>query len=164
MGYPPTVKWTERWWTIKFFCILQIYNYRPGFGPVLSCLDSSHLKHDSTRSAAISIMIIIVEIHNFSNARLDDDLGTIVARKKCDINGSTSHIRRTLIQDGIDLRVGHVAILFVEFWFGLPRPRQTFVRTSSTASENEKDNTWEGENIRHNLVWHHHNIRASDCS
>jgi hypothetical protein len=60
-------------------------------------------------------VIIIVEIHNFSNARLDDDLGTIIAWEKCDINGSTSHICRALIQDGIDLRVGHVAILFVEF-------------------------------------------------
>ena len=96
-------------------CILQIHNYRPGFGPVLSCLDSSHLKHNSTSSAAISIVVIIVEIHNFSNARLDDDLGTIVARKKCDINGSTSHVCRTLIQNGIDLRVSHVAILFVKF-------------------------------------------------
>ena len=95
--------------------ILQIYNDRPGLGPVLSCLDSSHLKHDSTSSAAISIVIIIVEIHNFSNARLDDNFGTIVAREKCDINGGTSHICRTLIQDGIYLRVGHVAILFVEF-------------------------------------------------
>jgi hypothetical protein len=81
----------------------------------LPSFHACHLKHNSTGSAAIGIVVVVIEIHHLSNARLDYDLGAIVAGKERNINGGTSHICRTFVQDSIYFCMSDVAVFFVKF-------------------------------------------------
>jgi hypothetical protein len=77
-------------------------------------------------------MILVVEVDDFSNTRLDNELGTFVTGKEIDVERSTSYIGENRIQDCILFGMDHIRIL------GMQRrdaravagPRQAIVRTS----------------------------------
>lgn len=77
-------------------------------------------------------MILVVEVDDFSNTRLDNKLGAFVAGKEIDVERSTSYVGEDRIQDCVFFGMDHIRILGMQG--GASRavagPRQAIVRTA----------------------------------
>lgn len=71
----------------------------------MSQLHTCHFEHNSTRFASVSIVIVVIQIHNFADTRLDDDLCTFIAWEQGNVKRRTVDTRTAFVQYGVHLRM-----------------------------------------------------------
>ncbi len=68
-------------------------------------LDAGLCEHDFGCVVGYRVGLCVVEVHNLSDARLDDDLGTLVAREERCVEGAVSNVGRVLVEDSVQFGV-----------------------------------------------------------
>ena len=55
----------------------------------------------------VSVFVCVCVSPSLPPTCLDDELGTLIARKKCHVHGAAFHISAVLIHDGVKLCMAH---------------------------------------------------------
>jgi len=76
-------------------------------------------------------VIMIVQIDDFLNTGLYDDLRAFVAGEQRDVQRRILERGTALVQDGVDFGVTDVVIFFVQIYGSSPAPREVVVGTTT---------------------------------
>ena len=117
--------------SLIFRFVIHIYGDHIALWLELYLFNSSHCEQFTWGHKFIDIVIFVAQIYHFRDARLNDQLGTFIARKQCNIDRTTTNWGRVFVEYGIHFGMANVWIFCVKFRVGITCPRQHIVRATN---------------------------------
>ena len=77
-------------------------------------LNLGHLQKSPGSFHLLFLVMLVTHVNDLTDATLDDELGTLVAGKQCYIHATALHVKRVLVQDGIQLCMTNYQTKFVK--------------------------------------------------
>lgn len=70
-------------------------------------LDAGHVEELARCSELLFRAVFVRHVDDLTDARLDDELGALIAREHRDVERAATHVCRVLVQNCVHLRMAH---------------------------------------------------------